>query len=96
MELDHTNWYTVARYRVDGTVPITTVIKELEQTGDVIDVDEAGGYVLFALDKQFRSTAKDLTGVKANAIQALPRPQGCDHLEVINVTRKADNYVFEL
>ncbi|MEB3023436.1 MULTISPECIES: hypothetical protein [Mycolicibacter] len=89
------HWYAVGRYHLDGTAPMDTVIAELESAGDVIDVDEEGGYVSLSLDQTFLSTAKNMGELKGDARHALPRPQGCERpVEVINVTRKSDMEVF--
>lgn len=90
------HWYTVGRYHLDGTVPMDTVIEELESVGCVIEVDEAGGYVTLSLDKTFLSTAKNMGELRGDARHALPRLQGCDRpVEVINVTRSSDMKVFD-
>lgn len=90
------HWYAVGRYQLDGTVPMDTVLAELAAAGDVIDVDEDGGYVMFSLDTTFLSTAKNMGELKGDARYALPRPQGCERpVEVINVTRKSDMHVLD-
>jgi hypothetical protein len=93
---DDMHWYAVGRYHLDGTVPMDTVVSELEAAGDGIDVDEDGGYVMLSLDKTFLSTAKNMWELKGDARYALPRPHGCERpVEVINVTRKSDMHVFD-
>ncbi|MCV7283730.1 hypothetical protein H7J87_00070 [Mycolicibacterium wolinskyi] len=95
LTMEDMHWYTVGRYHLDGTVPMDAVIDELEPVGNVIDVDEEGGYVVLSLDKTFLSTAKNMGELKGDARYALPRPQGCDRpVEVINVTRSSDMQVF--
>lgn len=96
LTMEDMHWYAVGRYHLDGTVPMDTVLAELEAAGDVIDVDEDGGYVMFSLDTTFLSTAKSMGELKGDARYALPRPQGCERpVEVINVTRKSDMHVFD-
>lgn len=89
------NWFVVGRFELDGTVPVDEVVAELERAGDVIDVDDQGGYVMSTPDASFISTSKNMNELRGDARRALPRPKGCKVPEVINVTRVVDNYVFE-
>lgn len=96
LTMEDMHWYIAGRYHLDGTVPMATVIEELESVGCVIDVDEEGGYVILSLDKTFLSTAKNMGELRGDARHALPRPQGCERpVEVINVTRSSDMQVFD-
>lgn len=95
LTIEDMHWYAVGRYHLDGTIPLDSVIEELEPVGHVIDVDEDAGYIMLSLDKSFLSTAKNMVELKGDARHALPKPKGCKRpVEVVNVTRKSDMYVF--
>ena len=92
--MDHEHWYAVGRYHFNG--PMGLVIENMERHGDVLDVDEETGHVMFSIDRPFLSTAKNMGELRGDARHALSRIQRGDApVEVINVTRAADMKVFE-